>query len=464
MSEKLEIKSPFNQEVIKEIKLATKSEVESALSIASKAYKDKSSYLPKYQRIQILEKLVNLMEDKKEELTQLALLEGGKPYKDSFVEVARAIEGVKLGINAFHENSGREIPMDLSKSSENKIAFTTKEPIGVVVSLSAFNHPLNLIVHQTIPAIVAGCPVIIKPAGTTPLSCINFVELLYEAGLPKQWCQVVVCDNELAEKLATSKDTSYLSFIGSAKVGWYLRSKVSPGTRCGLEHGGVAPVIIDKSADIDTMIPLITKGAFYHAGQVCVSVQRVFVENEIFDDVLQALITETKKLKVGDPKSKDTDVGPLILPREVKRVSDWIAEAKSSGAKIALGAEQLSETTYSPTIILNPDKDLKVSKQEIFGPALSLYSYNDVDSVIDQANSLPYAFQASVFSKDINKAMRYSKKLDAAAVMINDHTAFRVDWMPFGGRKESGLGVGGISHSVEEMSQDKLRVIRLNNN
>jgi len=461
MSETLEIKSPFNQETIKTIELASKKDVESALELASKAHRDKSSKLPKYERLRILEKLVEIMEESKEELTQIALLEGGKPYKDSLIEVQRAIEGVKLGISAFHENSGKEIPMGLSKSSENKIAFTTREPIGVVVSLSAFNHPLNLVVHQTIPAIVAGCPVIIKPAATTPLSCINFVELLYKAGLPKQWCQVVVCNNELAEQLATSKQTSYLSFIGSAKVGWYLRSKVSPGTRCGLEHGGVAPVIIDKSAKIETMIPSLVKGAFYHAGQVCVSVQRVFIEDEIFDDVTQALIAETKKLVVGDPKNKDTDVGPLILPREVTRVSQWVNEAKDAGSQIVLGAEQISETTYSPTIILNPAKESKVSNQEIFGPAVCLYSFKDVNKAIEQANSLPYAFQASVFTNDINKAMRYSEQLDATAVMINDHTAFRVDWMPFGGRKESGLGLGGISYSVHEMSQDKLRVIKL---
>ena len=460
MSKTIEVKSPYNEETIKTITLASASEVDNALLTAKKTFKDKASYLSKKERIEILTKLANIMEQRKEDLTQIALLEGGKPYKDSLVEVERAIEGVKLGINAFHENSGTEIPMELSKSSESRFAFTSREPIGIVVSLSAFNHPLNLVVHQTIPAIVAGCPVIIKPALTTPLSCLNFVELLYEAGLPKQWCQAIVCSNEEAEKLATSKDTAYLSFIGSAKVGWYLRSKVSSGTRCGLEHGGVGPVIVDKSADIQSMIPLITRGAFYHAGQVCVSVQRVFIHEDIFQEVSESLIKRASTLKVGDPKDKDTEVGPLILPREVKRISSWVEEAREAGAKIALGGKELSKTTYAPTIILNPPIDAKVSTQEIFGPVVCLYSFNDADKAIEQANSLPYSFQASIFSKDINKAITYSNKIDAAAVMINDHCAYRVDWMPFGGRKDSGLGVGGIAYSVHEMSEEKLRVIK----
>ena len=261
--------------------------------------------------------------------------------------------------------------------------------------------------------------------------------------------------------MATDDGIGYLSFIGSAKVGWYLRSKLAPGTRCGLEHGGAAPVIVDSSADIKAMIAPLVKGAFYHAGQVCVSVQRVYILDEVFDQVCDEVAAAASELRVGDPASKKSDLGPLIFPEEVLRVNEWIKEAESQGAEIAFGGEILSKTTHQPTVILNPPADAKVSTQEIFGPVVCLYKCSSIEEALAGANSLPYAFQASVFSKDIDTAMLCSKRLNATAVMINDHTAFRVDWMPFGGRQHSGLGLGGIGYSVHEMTRDKLTVIKL---
>lgn len=458
----LKVFCPFDNTLIKEIPFNTALEVENALYQANNLYNQHPHGLPAYQRIEILEKLVVLITKQQEEIVKLATQEGGKPYQDSKVEILRAINGVKLAAQAISQLHGEQIPMGLTPSSENRLAFTTKEPIGVVVAISAFNHPFNLIVHQVATAVAAGCPVIVKPALTTPLSCIKFINLLEEAGLPENWAQVLICEDGLAEKLATDKRVAYLTFIGSAKVGWHLRSKIAAGTRIALEHGGLAPVIVEQDADIKELIPAIVKGGFYHAGQVCVSVQRVFVHQKILNEVADKLVAEAKKLIVGNPLNEQTQVGPLILSKEVDRIETWISEAVSEGAKLLCGGKRISETCFEPTILLNPNKNSLVSTQEIFGPVICLYTYSVVEDAIKQANALPFAFQAAVFTKNIDKAFAITKQLNAAAVMINDHTAFRVDWMPFGGRNESGIGVGGIQYTINEMLQDKLVVMRTN--
>lgn len=458
----LKVYSPYDNSLLQELPLNNAADVEKALENATQIHIQNPQGLPAYQRIEILEKLAGLISERQEELTKLATQEGGKPYQDSKVEVLRAINGVKIAAQTVSQLHGEQIPMGLTAASTNRIAFTTKEPIGVVVAISAFNHPFNLIVHQVVTAVAAGCPVIVKPALTTPLSCIKFIELLIEAGLPEHWAQVLICEDVLAEKLATDNRVAYLTFIGSAKVGWHLRSKVAPGTRIALEHGGVAPVIVEQDADVAELIPAIIKGGFYHAGQVCVSVQRVFVHEQFLDKFLPLLVKATNNTKVGNPLDEKTQVGPLILPTEVDRVEAWVNEAIKEGAELLCGGKRISSTCFEPTVLLNPNKNSKVSVQEIFGPVICIYTYKNIEEAINQANALPFAFQAAVFTKNIDKAFSISKQLNAAAVMINDHTAFRVDWMPFGGRKSSGIGVGGIHYTINEMLQDKLLVIKAN--
>jgi acyl-CoA reductase-like NAD-dependent aldehyde dehydrogenase len=293
------------------------------------------------------------------------------------------------------------------------------------------------------------------------LSCLALVGLFREAGLEDPWCQTFITDdNTLAERLATDPRVAFLSFIGSAKVGWRLRGKLPPGTRCALEHGGAAPVIVDRSATLDRIIDPIVKGGYYHAGQVCVSVQRIFVHTDILTDFVERFAARAGALHVGDPLLHDTEMGPLIHPREAARVTSWINEATTSGTRM-IGGGGISETTLLPAILLDPPADAKVSRLEIFGPVTCIYGFEELDKAIDIANSLPYAFQASVFSTDINPALRAAQRFDASAVLINDHTAFRVDWMPFAGRHESGYGTGGIPWSMKDMSQNKMIVFRL---
>lgn len=456
----LKVSSPYNLQLIKEIPTVDEKEAFKALEKAHQLFLDPSKWIPAFKRITILERVAEIMKSRVEELTRIAAGEGGKPYTDSKVEVMRAINGVKLAIEQIGQLKGEQIPMGLTEASQNRIAFTIREPIGVVMSVSAFNHPLNLIIHQTVTAIAAGCPVLVKPASTTPLSCLNFVDILFEAGLPEGWCQAVVCSNAVAEKLVCDNRVNYVSFIGSAKIGWYLRSKIAPGTRIALEHGGAAPVIVEPDADFNEMVPALVKGGFYHAGQVCVSVQRIFAHKDIAKKLADEIVEKAKSLVVGDPLDEKTDVGPLIVPQEVDRLEDWVNEAVEGGAALLCGGNRISDTCFEPTVIYNPPQSAKVSQEEIFGPIVCIYPYETREEAINLANSVAFAFQASVFTKQLDHALETVKKLNATAVMVNDHTAFRVDWMPFGGRDASGIGMGGIPYTMHEMTREKLMVFK----
>ena len=458
MAEKLKVRSPYDGHLIKEVDLDDEARIEEALATADELLQKKPLPIP--ERIFILNKTADLVEAKAEEFARQSAEEGGKPLIDSRIELTRAVQGIREAANSIGQLTGHEIPMNLTPSSMNRMAFTTREPIGIVAAISAFNHPFNLIVHQVIPGVAVGCPVIVKPARTTPLSCLNLVNCLYEAGLPKEWVQVIICKGSQAEKIATDPRVSFLTFIGSGKVGWGLRSKLAEGSRCALEHGGAAPVIVEADADVDDALPLLAKGGFYHAGQVCVSVQRIFVHEDIVESFSSKLVAIAKNLVVGDPTDEKTEVGPLIEEGEVDRIHNWVEEAKEAGGKILTGGNKIGNTCYEPTVILNPPYDINVSQCEIFGPVINIYSYKNRNEAIKFANDVPFSFQAAVFTNDINAALESAKDLNAAAIMINDHTAFRVDWMPFAGRKSSGLGVGGILPSMIEMTEEKLIVFR----
>ncbi len=453
----LEVRSPYDQSLIETLEMSPASVVDSLFENAARAAK---TPLKKHQRIAILEKVANQTSQSIQEIALTIAREGGKPLTDAIVEAQRGAQGIRNAIETLNGQAGQEIPMGHTPSSENRLAFTTREPIGTVVAVSAFNHPFNLIVHQVIPAVAVGCPVIVKPAPTTPLSCLKLVEMLHAAGLPKEWCQVALLDNQGAEALVTDPRVAFFSFIGSAKVGWFLRSKLAPGARCALEHGGVAPVVVGPDVDLGAIVPPLVKGGYYHAGQVCVSVQRIFVHNDIKAAFAQAFAAAVEKLRVGDPTLEETEVGPLILPRETDRVAEWVEEAIEGEAEVLCGARKISDSCYAPTVLLEPDKKARVSTQEVFGPVTCIYGYDEVDQAIAQANSLPVSFQASVFTRNIDQALYAAKRLDAAAVMVNDHTAFRVDWMPFAGHKTSGLGTGGIPHTMRDMTEEKLIVLK----
>ena len=456
----IEVVQAFDRAPIAELPSDDAAALERKLEAARKVFADRGQWLKTHERIAILRKLVTLMEARLDHLSLQIAREGGKPLTDARVEALRAVDGVRNAAEELRVMAGREIPMGLTPAADGRRAWTIVEPIGVVAAISAFNHPLNLIVHQVAPAIAVGCPVIVKPATSTPLSCFEFVAMVHEAGLPPDWCQTFLPEgNDLAGALAADPRVAFLSFIGSARVGWSLRSKLAPGARCALEHGGVAPVIIDKSADLSRLIEPLVKGGYYHAGQVCVSVQRIFAHADLADQVIERLAARVAALKVGDPTLADTEVGPLILPRETDRVQSWIDEAAAGGAKV-LGGGRINASTLIPAVLVNPPADAKVSILEVFGPITCVYPYHDLDAAIAQANALPVAFQSRIFTEDLRTAFSVAERLDASAVMVNGHTAFRTDWMPFAGRRQSGYGIGGIPWTMGEMTERKMIVFK----
>jgi acyl-CoA reductase-like NAD-dependent aldehyde dehydrogenase len=458
-AKRAEVRSPNDMQVFATADTGGAAAVEKALSTAYGLFRNREAWIPVPKRIEVLHKAADIMQKRFEELAMLIAREGGKPLLDARVEVARAIDGVKNCAELPRSHPGHVIPMNVNPASAGRMAFTQREPIGVVVAVSAFNHPLNLIVHQVAPAVIAGCPVIVKPAADTPLSCFTFISILREAGYPAEWAQALMTENrDVATQLVSDKRVAFFSFIGSAAVGWKLKGQLAPGARAALEHGGAAPAIVAEDADLDLTLPKLSKGGFYHAGQVCVSVQRVFAHRSIAEKVAQGLAELAKKLKVGDATKPDTEVGPLIRPAELKRVDDWVQEAARGGGKVLCGGKAISETFYEPTVILEPPPDSKLSTMEVFGPVVCVYAYDKLDEAIQRANALNVAFQASVFTRSYATAMRAYQRLDASAVMVNDHTAFRVDWMPFAGLRESGLGVGGIQYTYHDMTIEKMFV------
>ncbi|HIM58343.1 MAG TPA: aldehyde dehydrogenase family protein [Gammaproteobacteria bacterium] len=456
--EKLIVNQVYTGAVLAELEMHDSTQVDNLLSTALALHQ--SGCLAVYERIQILQKLAELVDAEHEDFSRLIANEGGKPIRDARVEVTRAVNGIHIAITEIENSKGVEIPMDLSAAGAGHKAFTILEPIGVVVAVSAFNHPLNLSIHQVIPAIATGCPIIIKPASVTPLCCLRLAELIEQAGLPKGWVQVALTNLENSEKLVTDSRVAFFSFIGSAKVGWYLKSKLAPGTRCALEHGGVAPLIFAEYADEDGFINGVVKASMYHSGQVCVSVQRVYVPQDRAQALAQKIANVAAKQVVGDAINEDSDLGPLILPKETDRIEAWVDEAIKEGATLITGGKRINAVSFEPTVLLNPSKISKVSTHEIFGPVVCVYAYQSIDDAIKDANSLDVSFQSSVFSDDVEVAMDVAKKLEASAVMINDYTTFRVDWMPFAGRKHSGYGIGGIGYTMKDMLEHKMIVTK----
>lgn len=456
-----DVRSPYGGEVVAEVELVDSAGMTRALNAATAAFRRYPRGLPAPERIAVLKDLAGLMRQSHEDLSLLIAREGGKPLQDARVEVTRAINTVEVSAEEVSRIHGEEIPMSATPAAMGRLAFTMREPIGVVAAVSAFNHPVNLIAHQVAPAVAAGCPVLVKPAPDTAISCMVVMELLRGAGLRPEFGMAVPSTNEVAEQLVSSERIGFLNFIGSARVGWYLRSKLAPGVRCTLEHGGAAPVILDETADLDRALPALVKGGYYHAGQVCVSVQRVFAHTSIKDEVVRRLTEGAAALVVGDPTSPDTDVGPLIRQGEVARVHEWVEEARKAGATVTTGGVVLDHQCYAATVIADAAAGTRVLMEEVFGPVVIVNSFKTFDDAIEQANDVKWSFQAAIFTQDIDRALLAAQRLKGAAVMINDHSAFRVDWMPFAGRGPSGLGVGGVSYTIRDLTEEKMVVVKI---
>lgn len=458
----LDVLNPSTGEVLKTLTTDTVADAVEKLATAHSVYADPAKRIPVHERIRLLEKTATLLDEQLEEFAMTIASEGGKPLQDARVEAKRASAGIHSAIHHLHEHDGIHYPLVDTQNQAKRRALSVSFPIGPVLAFSAFNHPLNLIVHQVIPAFAAGCPCVVKPAPDTPLSCINFVKLMRQAGIPEEYISVVITPSlDVAKALIDNLQLGFFSFIGSAKVGWMLRSQLKPGVRCALEHGGLAPAILTETADISNAVPSIVKGGFYHAGQVCVSVQRLYVHSSRLEEVTSALKSAVENLKVGDATLAETEVGPLIRTGEVNRIGEWVDEAVASGCQVLTGGKAIDAHFYAPTVLLNPAENLTVSQAEIFGPVLCVYTYDDIDDAIARANSVPFAFHAAVYSENMREIEHVYQNINASAVMVNEHSAFRDDVMPFAGLNQSGLGIGGIPYTIEDMQYQKMQISKL---
>jgi acyl-CoA reductase-like NAD-dependent aldehyde dehydrogenase len=276
-------------------------------------------------------------------------------------------------------------------------------------------------------------------------------------------CLPLICDNSVAEQVARSSKFAFLTFIGSARVGWHLKSILAPGVRFALEHGGSAPVIVDRDADLDDALPLLLRGAFYHSGQVCVSTQRIFVHDDVLIDFEKRFVESVRRLKAGDPRNADTDCGPLIRTQDVNRIEEWVQSAADRGAEILCGGSRMGDSCFNPTVLRHVPSDDRLMHEEVFGPVALIQPFHDLDQAISKSNDVSWSFQAAYFGRDLHRAMAAAKALKASAVMINDSTSFRVDWMPFRGNGPSGFGTGGIPFTMRDMINEKLIVLRDSN-
>ncbi len=451
-----ELTAPYSGEVIAEIPAASEEETDRAIAAAYEA-KEKMKGLPAYQRAAILEKVVHLLEERKEEAATLIAKEAAKPIKTARGEIARTIETYKFSAEEAKRIHGETIRMDAAAGGTGRIAYTDFEPLGVVGAITPFNFPMNLVAHKLGPAFASGNSVVLKPASQTPLSAYFIAELFEEAGLPAGALNVVTGSGKtVGDKIVTDPRVNVITFTGSPAVGIGIRNKAGL-KRVLLELGSNSAVIVDKHADIPKIINRCVTGAFAFQGQVCISLQRVYVHEEIYKPFVDAFIEETRKLKTGDPLSEETDLSALITSGDVERTLDWIKEAEQHGAKVAVGGKPDGQM-LEPTVILDADKDLKVSCQEVFAPIVLINSVGSIKEAIDLVNDSPYGLQAGIYTEHVPTALDAAEKLHVGGVMINDIPTFRVDQMPYGGVKQSGMGREGIKYAMEEMMEMKLVV------
>ncbi|SFL47304.1 aldehyde dehydrogenase family protein [Salibacterium qingdaonense] len=452
--------APFDQKELTKIPAAGEDEAEDALQAAVGA-KRSMQQMAAHQRSTILSNLAHLLEENKERAAELIALEAAKPITTARGEVARTIQTYTFASQAASQLYGETLPMDAAPGGENRIGYTTHEPIGVIGAITPFNFPMNLVAHKVGPAIATGNTIVLKPASQTPLSAFFLAELLEEAGLPAGALNVMTGSGRvIGDKLVTDERVSMITFTGSPEVGKQIRGRAGL-KKTTLELGSNSAVIVDENTDMDHIVPRCVQGAFAFQGQVCISLQRIYVHDNIFRTFVDKFTEETKKLKTGDPMDEGTNVSAMISPDDADRALSWIREAQDSGANVETGNTNEGNVVL-PTVLTGVPSDQKVSCEEVFAPIVLINSVSSVEEATGEVNDSRYGLQAGIYTRDIQKAMKASEQLEVGGVLINDFPTFRVDHMPYGGVKESGTGREGIKYAVDEMTELKLTVI--NNN
>ena len=378
--------------------------------------------------------------------------------KAAKVEASRAMSTYTFAAVEARKLAGEMVPMDASQAGEGKLAFTLRQPIGVVGAISPFNFPLNLVAHKIAPALAAGCAVVLKPASQTPLSALFLAELEDEAGLPPGWLNVLVGPaSEIGDVLVEDERVKAITFTGSSDVGWKLCER-APRKKVNLELGNSTPLIVEPDADLGAAVGATAQHAFSFAGQSCISIQRVYVERSRYDEFVQQLVPKVEQLVVGDPADEETDVGPVIDEDARERILEWIEEARKGGAEILTGGE-LEGELIKPTVIANADHGLKVSCEEVFGPVVTVNAYESLDEALELANATKYGLQAGIFTANVKTALRAAQELEFGGVTVNEAPTFRADQMPYGGVKDSGNTREGPAYSVRELTEERLVVL-----
>ncbi|MGN8644741.1 aldehyde dehydrogenase family protein [Gracilibacillus sp. HCP3S3_G5_1] len=454
----LDVVDKYTQEVYARVAKADEETVDKAITSAAKAFEQEK--LSPYERYQILHKASQLIADQKEELAMIITKEAGKPLKQARAEIDRSAQTFLVAAEEAKRIYGEGVPVEAAPGSENRMAFTIKVPIGVVGAISPFNFPLNLVSHKVAPALAAGNAVVLKPASKTPISALKLAEILDKAGLPKGLLQVVVgSGSTVGNQMMKDERIALYTFTGSAKVGLKLKQETGLN-RLILELGNNSPVIVDKEADVELAAKTIAAQSFAFAGQVCISVQRIYVHEEVQELFLEKLKEHMDELKIGDPTDPETDVGPMIAEDEAERAEEWIQEAVKKGATIFIGGER-EGALLQPTILTDVKPEMRVVCEEVFAPIASVIPYTDIQQCINEINQSEYGLQGGIFTQNIDTAYYAAKNVEVGGFMINDGSQYRVDLMPYGGVKDSGNGKEGPKYSIEEMTEERLIVMNL---
>lgn len=450
--------NPYNKTVIGTVPVATKEDVVAAVAAAVQAGPTMAK-MPAFKRAEILRRTSDLLRAAERDIALTIAAEAGKAYKFSLGEVRRAQETFGFAADEARRLHGETVPMDAATGGVNRLGFYVRVPVGVVAAISPFNFPLNLVAHKVAPAIAAGCTVVLKPATATPITSVKLVEIMNEAGLPPGALNLIMGGGStVGTWLTQDPHVSKITFTGSPSVGKTIIQNAGL-KKVTMELGNNSATIIDKDADLDQAIPACTVGAFANSGQVCISIQRIYIHRDIYNTFRDRFVQSVKALKVGDPALEDTDVGPLITEKEAVRVEQWVNEATAHGAKVLTGGKRQGGV-YEPTVLENVTADMKVVCDEVFGPTVSLIPFDDFDQALDWVDDSAYGLQAGVYTHDLDKALRAVDRLNVGGVIINDSPSFRVDQMPYGGNKDSGIGREGPRFAVEEMTTIKMVAIR----
>ena len=454
-SEPLPVTSPYDDSLVGTTYLASAEQLEEATAAAHKAFKT-TSHLASFEREEILLSISRGIAERREELARLMAQEAGKPVRDAAVEIARAVNTFKVAAEEAKRIGGEVIPIDWMPLAKGRLGITRRFPIGPVAAISPFNFPLNLAAHKIAPAIAAGNPVVVKPPSDAPLVLLTVAGIVHESGLPAGGFSVLPMTRAQGDRLVSDDRFKLLTFTGSSPVGWGMKERAGK-KRVVLELGGNGGVIVDRDADLPYAVQRVAAGAFSFAGQVCISVQRVFIHEEVYDTFSRLLVEAVKRLKVGDPLDPETDVGPVIDDASAERIQSWIEEAVQAGGRVLTGGKRQGRL-FEPTVLADVSTACKICSSEAFAPIVDIYPFHDFEEALARVNESPYGLQAGVFTSNLDHALRAFEELEVGGVMINDVPTFRIDHMPFGGTKDSGFGREGVKYAIEDQTEIRLMV------